>query len=109
MLAPKKTEEKKSEKDVVPENFFKKTLRKAINTAIGLTGIIGVGMLYPDPTFLSMTTIFGISLVAGYQSVLGVTPALHTPLMSITNAVSGMTAAGGLLLLGGNVLPTTFS
>jgi len=30
-----------------------------------------------------------------------VTPALHTPLMSVTNAISGLTAAGGLLVLGG--------
>lgn len=35
----------------------------------------------------------------------GVTPALHSPLMSVTNAVSGITAVGGLLLMGGDFLP----
>lgn len=36
-------------------------------------------------------------------------PALHTPLMSITNAISGMTAAGGMVLLGGGLLPTNLA
>lgn len=39
----------------------------------------------------------------------GVTPALHSPLMSVTNAISGLTAVGGLLLLGGGYLPATAS
>lgn len=34
-------------------------------------------------------------------------PALHSPLMSVTNAVSGITAVGGLLLMGGGYLPET--
>ena len=34
-------------------------------------------------------------------------PALHTPLMSVTNAISGITAAGGLLLMGGGYMPHT--
>lgn len=32
-------------------------------------------------------------------------PALHSPLMSVTNAISGMTAAGGMLICGGGILP----
>ncbi|KAK8759765.1 hypothetical protein V5799_002603 [Amblyomma americanum] len=43
----------------------------------------------------------------GYHTVWGVTPALHSPLMSVTNAVSGITAVGGLLLMGGGVMPGT--
>ena len=41
-----------------------------------------------------------------YQTVWGVTPALHSPLMSVTNAVSGLTAVGGMLLAGGGMLPS---
>lgn len=37
----------------------------------------------------------------------GVAPALHSPLMSVTNAISGMTAVGGMVLLGGGLLPET--
>lgn len=42
----------------------------------------------------------------GYHTVWGVTPALHSPLMSVTNAISGITAVGGLLLMGGGYYPT---
>merc|ERR1711871_238865 len=42
---------------------------------------------------------FLLSGAAGYQAVWGVAHALHTPLMSVTNAISGMTAIGGLLLM----------
>lgn len=38
--------------------------------------------------------------------LLDVTPALHSPLMSVTNAISGITAVGGLLLMGGSYYPT---
>jgi H+-translocating NAD(P) transhydrogenase len=39
--------------------------------------------------------------------VWGVTPALHSPLMSVTNAISGLTAVGGMVLAGGGLLPST--
>ena len=35
----------------------------------------------------------------------GVTPALHSPLMSVTNAISGLTAVGGMVLAGGGLVP----
>lgn len=52
-----------------------------------------------------MVTTFSLAGVIGYKVVWGVTPALHSPLMSVTNAISGITAAGGLVLMGGGVLP----
>ena len=42
-----------------------------------------------------MLNTFGLAGAAGYQVVWGVTHALHTPLMAVTNAISGLTAAGG--------------
>ena len=56
-----------------------------------------------------MTSIFSLSVITGYFSVWGVAPALHTPLMSITNAISGITAVGGLLIMGGGFLPGSFA
>ena len=41
------------------------------------------------------------------MQVWGVSPALHSPLMSVTNAISGLTAVGGMVLVGGGLLPTT--
>jgi len=71
-----------------------------------LGSIVGFGVMCPtNPAFHSMLTTFSLAVVAGYQSVWGVKPALHTPLMSITNAISGVTAVGGLLLLGGGMMP----
>jgi NAD(P) transhydrogenase len=39
--------------------------------------------------------------------VMDVPPALHSPLMSVTNAISGVTAIGGLLCMGGGLVPET--
>ena len=53
-----------------------------------------------------MISKFGLASICGYQTVWGVTPALHSPLMSVTNAISGVTAVGGMLLLGGGIFPS---
>ena len=47
----------------------------------------------------SLLASFLLAGVAGYQAVWFVAHALHTPLMSVTNAISGMIAGGALLLL----------
>jgi NAD(P) transhydrogenase subunit alpha len=57
---------------------------------------IGLGLTAPLP-FLSHLTVFVLACVVGWQVVWNVTPALHTPLMSVTNAVSGIIIVGGLL------------
>lgn len=67
-----------------------------------------MGYACNDPAILTMTSIFSLSVITGYFSVWGVSPALHTPLMSITNAISGITAVGGLLILGGGYFPHSF-
>lgn len=105
--AAKKKPEKKTEISAAKKDTFSETLKNAIWSGIGLSSFIGVGVLCPDPVFLGMVTTFSLAAIAGYQSVWSVTPALHTPLMSVTNAISGLTAAGGLLCLGGGVLPGT--
>lgn len=67
---------------------------------------MGLGVVSPNPAFTSMLTVFGLSGIVGYHTVWGVTPALHSPLMSVTNAISGITAVGGLLLMNGGYYPT---
>ena len=44
--------------------------------------------------------IFVLAIYVGYHVVWNVTPALHTPLMSVTNAISGIIVTGALLQLG---------
>ena len=67
----------------------------------------GLGVLAPTSAFTTMMTTFSLSGIVGYHTVWGVTPALHSPLMSVTNAISGITAVGGLLLMGGGYTPST--
>lgn len=93
-------------KEVLPPNKFKETLNEAGLYTAGLGGMIGLGCISPSPAFATMVTTFGLSCIVGYHTVWGVTPALHSPLMSVTNAISGTTAVGGLLLMGGGLFPS---
>jgi H+-translocating NAD(P) transhydrogenase subunit alpha len=43
-----------------------------------------------------------MAVIVGWQVIWAVTPALHTPLMSVTNAISGIIVIGALLQLGGS-------
>ncbi len=52
-----------------------------------------------DPFVFSLT-VFVLACFVGYYVVWKVTPALHTPLMSVTNAISGIIIVGALLALG---------
>lgn len=62
--------------------------------------LVGLGLVAP-PAFLTHLTVFALSVVIGWQVVWNVTPALHTPLMSVTNAISGIIVLGGMLQLNG--------
>src|SRR6476620_10769914 len=62
--------------------------------------------------FISILSIFVLACFVGYFVVWSVTPALHTPLMSVTNAISSVIVVGAILasgpgpLNGGSVLGT---
>ena len=62
----------------------------------GLLALLGVGSVAP-PDFMSHFTVFVLACFIGYQVIWSVTPALHTPLMSVTNAISGIIVVGALL------------
>lgn len=63
---------------------------QALHTASG--GVI-------DP-FIFQLAIFVLSIFVGYYVVWAVTPALHTPLMAVTNAISSVIVVGALLAVG---------
>ena len=52
-----------------------------------------------DPTVFRLA-IFVLAIFVGYYVVWSVTPALHTPLMSVTNAISSVIVVGALLAVG---------
>lgn len=84
-----------------PKSAYTKSVMTA--TAVGGAGI-AMGSFVPAGGLLGT---FALSVWVGSQAVQGVAHALHSPLMSITNAISGMTAVGGMLQLGGGVMPHT--
>ncbi len=70
------------------------------------SGVLGVPREV-DPAlmlFAERLTVFVLSCFVGWQVVWNVTPALHTPLMSVTNAISGIILLGGMLHLRGDSL-----
>eukprot|EP00106_Octopus_bimaculoides_P007742 XP_014775184.1 PREDICTED: NAD(P) transhydrogenase, mitochondrial-like [Octopus bimaculoides] len=101
--------EKPAAVEPAPPNYFNNTLKDAFMYTAGLSSIIGLGIASPNPAFTTMVTTFGLSGIVGYHTVWGVTPALHSPLMSVTNAISGITAVGGMLLMGGGYMPSNTS
>jgi NAD(P) transhydrogenase subunit alpha len=64
---------------------------------VGLV-LLGLGFIAPDKA-LSHFTVFILACFVGWQVVWNVKPALHTPLMSVTNAISGIILIGGVLQL----------
>lgn len=66
-----------------------------------ICAVLGVAGLLARGDFLEHLTVFLLACIVGWHVIWNVTPALHTPLMSVTNAISGIILIGGLLLLGG--------
>jgi NAD(P) transhydrogenase subunit alpha len=72
---------------------------------VGVPLLAGVALaalgLVAPPAFLAHFTVFVLACIVGWQVVWNVTPALHTPLMSVTNAISGIIVVGGMLQVSG--------
>lgn len=78
------------------------TIADQIATAAGVTASTVTGGAI-DPTVFRIT-IFALAVFVGYYVVWSVTPALHTPLMSVTNAISSVIVVGALLAVGVQVM-----
>lgn len=68
--------------------------------------LIGAGILWwlgrvAPPAFINHLTVFILACFIGWQLIWNVTPALHTPLMSVTNAISGIIVVGAMLQVSG--------
>ncbi len=77
-----------------------KAKKTAISTLISLAVVGGlllfVGAFAP-PAFIQHFTVFVLAVFVGWQVISNVSHALHTPLMAVTNAISGIIIVGGLL------------
>jgi NAD(P) transhydrogenase subunit alpha len=67
---------------------------------IGALAFLGIGSVAPRE-LLNHLTVFVLSIFVGYKVIWSVTPSLHTPLMSVTNAISGIIVLGALLQVSG--------
>mmetsp|Transcript_29336 Transcript_29336/g.45621 ORF Transcript_29336/g.45621 Transcript_29336/m.45621 type:complete len:1123 (+) Transcript_29336:90-3458(+) len=101
------------------EQLLEQANKKQLDSFVRNTGIaslvaaalVAFGITTGDHDSVSLMASFALAGLAGYQVVWGVAPALHSPLMAVTNAISGMTAVGGMLLLasnsGGEIIPSS--
>jgi H+-translocating NAD(P) transhydrogenase subunit alpha len=79
----------------------KKSSNDLLWVFVAAFALIGIGISAPA-SFLSHFTVFVLACFVGWQVIWNVKPALHTPLMSVTNAISGIIIIGGMLQLSGN-------
>ncbi len=87
----------------------KQEMPKALKYGLALAGLFGFGAIanYAPADFLAHFTVFVLACVIGYYVVWNVSHSLHTPLMSVTNAISGIIIVGALLQVGsGSVVVT---
>ena len=71
---------------------------KSLATVFGIGAVLfALVGLYAPASFLSHFTVFVLACFIGYMVVWNVTPSLHTPLMSVTNAISSIIAIGALV------------
>ena len=87
-----------AEPEPVPEVVEEKSSVSGpiIAMAIGGLALLGLGAVAP-PSFMAHFTVFVLSCFIGYMVIWNVSPALHTPLMSVTNAISSIIVIGALL------------
>ncbi len=87
----------KQEPAKVPEPESKSgVLGSLLTFGVGALALFGLGLVAP-PSFMAHFTVFVLACFIGYMVIWNVTPALHTPLMSVTNAISSIIIIGALL------------
>ncbi|MBM10370.1 MAG: NAD synthetase [Magnetovibrio sp.] len=77
-----------------------KLLEEAEKLANQTTQLADLATAASSMGFLSLFTIFVLACFVGFYVVWSVTPALHSPLMAVTNAISSVIIVGGLLAAG---------
>jgi NAD(P) transhydrogenase subunit alpha len=90
-------------KGTAPASVIRNPAERAWGTTIAgtlmIVGLFALGRFAPGD-FLQHFTVFILACFVGWQVIWSVSPALHTPLMSVTNAISGIIVVGGMLQIG---------
>ena len=74
----------------------KRLFKNLLYLVIGGGALLALGQVAPE-SFMAHFTVFVLACFVGWQVIWNVTPALHTPLMSVTNAISGIIIIGALV------------
>jgi H+-translocating NAD(P) transhydrogenase len=98
-----KTIVEEAPKELTP---LQRVQRRVAGVTGGMLGALTLGK-FTTPLFMSNAFTVGLAGLIGYRAVWGVAPALHSPLMSVTNAISGIVGIGGLFVMGGGFFPGT--
>jgi NAD(P) transhydrogenase subunit alpha len=103
-IAAKKQEKPKEltaeEKKAKEAAAFKEQTKFQVGLlAIGTVLMLLVGSVAPE-SFMSHFIVFALACFVGFQVIWGVSHSLHTPLMAVTNAISGIIVLGALLQVG---------
>jgi H+-translocating NAD(P) transhydrogenase subunit alpha len=86
-----------------PEEIKAKKARASALVLVGLFCVLGFLGVVAPPAFVGHLTVFVLACFIGWQVVWNVSASLHTPLMSVTNAISGIIIVGGMMQLSGPV------
>ncbi|MFV2033256.1 MAG: Re/Si-specific NAD(P)(+) transhydrogenase subunit alpha [Gammaproteobacteria bacterium] len=90
------TVEPEPAKPITPPSSVAKVARSAwLPMLIGALALFGLGLVAP-PSFMALFTVFVLSCFIGYMVIWNVSATLHTPLMSVTNAISSIIVVGAL-------------
>ncbi|HMM75988.1 MAG TPA: Re/Si-specific NAD(P)(+) transhydrogenase subunit alpha [Gammaproteobacteria bacterium] len=79
-----------------PKPLIPKPLQRLLVLGGGALALAWLGSVAP-PAFMAHFMVFVLACFVGYMVIWNVTPALHTPLMSVTNAISSIIAIGALI------------
>ncbi len=71
-------------------------VKALLPVVLGGLALFGLGLVAP-PSFMTHFTVFVLACFVGYMVIWNVTPALHTPLLSVTNAISSIIIIGALI------------
>lgn len=100
--APKQAEPEPAPVPVPVAEEKKSAAGPVITALVGGLALLGLGAVAP-PSFMAHFTVFVLACFVGYMVIWNVTPALHTPLMSVTNAISSIIVIGALLQVSSDV------
>jgi len=100
-------EKKEATKAELRAEAKKKSLITFASVLALIAFILAIGSVAP-PNFMGHLIVFVLSIFVGWQVIWNVSPSLHTPLMSVTNAISGIIIIGAVLQIGSSSSIITF-